>query len=253
MRKVQIEGKKVEIYDSIEDMPIERFHKYSKMLLIDAGIGGDLSDVDSHIEKITKFLSNNETNNAIIELSNLRQNIYFIQSGLSPKNLAFAVIVKSIDGVECNDLSDDGIKHTLDLLSKCKQSEMTDQIDSVKKKIDDELQVYFPTTFDDVETKEYHDILKRRTLQVLKEIIEDKVNDDVEKITDKLVTYFHPHIFTGKESSEISFDKQYNDMCLVLSQNLNVDTSKMSVLQFYNAFEFLKKQIKEQKRSMASK
>lgn len=51
MRTIKLAGKKVEIYDAIEDLPILRFHKYNKMLLIDAGIGSDLSDFDKHIEK----------------------------------------------------------------------------------------------------------------------------------------------------------------------------------------------------------
>ena len=39
MKNVQIKGMNVELYDSIEDLPIMRFHKYNKMLLVDAGVG----------------------------------------------------------------------------------------------------------------------------------------------------------------------------------------------------------------------
>ena len=39
MRTTQIGKYKVEIYDAIEDLPMQRFHKYNKMLLVDAGIG----------------------------------------------------------------------------------------------------------------------------------------------------------------------------------------------------------------------
>ena len=49
MKTVQIKGMDVELYNSIEDLPIMRFHKYNKMLLIDAGIGSDLADFDRHM------------------------------------------------------------------------------------------------------------------------------------------------------------------------------------------------------------
>lgn len=51
MKNVQIKGMNVELYDSIDDLPIMRFHKYNKMLLVDAGVGSDLSDFDRHIER----------------------------------------------------------------------------------------------------------------------------------------------------------------------------------------------------------
>lgn len=44
MRKIVLAKHKVELYDSIDELPIVRFHKYNKMLLIDAGVGSDLSD-----------------------------------------------------------------------------------------------------------------------------------------------------------------------------------------------------------------
>ena len=91
MKNVQIKGMNVELYDSIEDLPIMRFHKYNKMLLVDAGVGSDLSDFDRHIEKVIRYLNSPTPNMATVELENMRQNIYFIQSEVSPRHLAFAV------------------------------------------------------------------------------------------------------------------------------------------------------------------
>ena len=48
MRKIVLAKHKVELYDSIDELPIVRFHKYNKMLLIDAGVGSDLSDWDAN-------------------------------------------------------------------------------------------------------------------------------------------------------------------------------------------------------------
>ena len=139
MKTVQIKGMDVELYNSIEDLPIMRFHKYNKMLLIDAGIGSDLADFDRHIEKAIRYAASTTPNLAIAELQNLRQNVYFIQSEVSPRYLAFAVLVKSVNGTPCNDLSDDGLQKIINLFSDVPNSEITAHLDAVKKKIDDEL------------------------------------------------------------------------------------------------------------------
>ena len=76
MKTFNIGKHKVEMYDSIEDLPITRFHKYNKMLLLDAGLGSDLTDVDAHIEKTIAFFREGEQENAVNELMNMRKEIY---------------------------------------------------------------------------------------------------------------------------------------------------------------------------------
>ena len=85
------------MYDSIEDLPITRFHKYNKMLMIDAGLGSDLTDVDAHIEKVMAFLKEQKTEDAINELFNMRKAIFMVQMNLSPKHLAFAALVTKVE------------------------------------------------------------------------------------------------------------------------------------------------------------
>ena len=61
MRKLKIKGHLIEIYDSIEEMPMRNFHKYNKMLLIDSGIGSDLSDFDRHVARVGVYLKEGKT------------------------------------------------------------------------------------------------------------------------------------------------------------------------------------------------
>jgi hypothetical protein len=244
MRTIKLAGKKVEIYDAIEDLPILRFHKYNKMLLIDAGIGSDLSDFDKHIEKIIGFLNGKTPEMAVTELENMRQNLYFMQSHISPRCLAFATLVKSIDGKVCNDLSDEGLQKIIQELSDVSNKEMTAQLEAVKKKIDEELRLYFPKLFEDTTLKEYYDRLKRRTVIILQTIINGEASEKEEKeiddITASLITYFNPQNFMGSDSVEIKHDKQFENMCLLLSQNLHVNPKDFNVLEYYNAFEYIK-------------
>lgn len=247
MRKVTIAKYEVELFDSIEELPMMRFHKYNKMLLIDAGIGSDLADFDAKIEKARVYLHNKQNDLASIELENLRQNVYFIQSGVSPKHLAFAVLIKSINGEDKNDLSPEGLQKVLDLLADAPNNEVTAQFEAVKKKIDEELQLYFPNLFDDATIKEYYDDLKRRTMLVLQMIINgetEELNKEIDRITLALMVYNKPHVFSGVDNMEIQHDKNFENMCLMISQKLNVNAKKQTVLEFYNAFDYIKEMIK---------
>ena len=248
MKNVQIKGMNVELYDSIEDLPIMRFHKYNKMLLVDAGVGSDLSDFDRHIEKVIRYLNSPTPNMATVELENMRQNIYFIQSEVSPRHLAFAVLVKSINGKPRNDLSDDGLQQTMSLFKDVANSEITAHLEAVKKKIDDELRLYFPRLFDDATLKEYYDKLKQRTIVVLRTIIDGRATEADAKEIDDITA-----AFPGSESVEIRHDRQFENMCLILSQNLHVDPKKFTVLEYYNAFEYIKEQAKKANKQKRAK
>ena len=253
MRTVEISGKKVEIYDNIEELPIIRFHKYNKCLLIDSGVGGDIGGFDMRLEKIIRFIGVNKED-AIKELQNLRQCVYLIHEEVNPRHLAFATLVKSIDGVLVTDLSDDGLRKIVEQLGNAPVAEVDQIVESTKKKIDDELDLYFPQLFDDSAIKEQYDYIKKRAILILDGIIEGRDTDEeADKITTFILTYNKPHTFEGKESIEIAHDKNFENMCLLLSQKLNVDAKKFSVLEYYNSASYLRDEIKAQNKRSKSK
>ena len=100
MKTTKIGNLTVELYDAIDELPIARFHAYNKALLIDAGIGSDLNDWDAHIEKTIRFIRSKKPDLAEKELDNLRQNVYFIQTDISPRYMTFCALVRSVDGKE---------------------------------------------------------------------------------------------------------------------------------------------------------
>jgi hypothetical protein len=240
-----INSKEVRLYDSIDELPITRFHKYNKYLLIDSGIGSDLSDIDAHIERLYRYISH-DSKLAVQELQNLRQSLYMVSQEISAKFLSFAVLVESIDGVKRDDLSDEGMKNTLELLKEMPNGMISEIVESLKKKLDSELKLYFPAIFEDSSLKEYYDKLKVRTKVVLEGIIEDKdVFDELERIDFSLLNYSKPKCFIGKESEEIKFDKQFENMCLLIGQKLNKDAKLMNVLEYYNAFDYIRNENKK--------
>jgi hypothetical protein len=243
MKTTTISKHTVEYYDSIDDLPIVRFHKYNKMLLVDAGLGSDLTDIDSHVERAIAFIKTKKPDQAIGELLNLRKNVFFVQMNLSPKHLAFAALVYSIDGKVCNDLSDDGLKKVVETLSGTTKREMADIIEESKKKIDSELVAYFPAMFDNAEIKEYYTLMKKRIVATLDGIINGDYTE-ADRLTNEFITFANPPDFDTAENVEIKCDKNFERMCLMISQHLNTDAKKLSTLAFYNAFDYLRETLR---------
>ena len=239
----------VEFYDTIEELPIVRFHKYQKLLLVDAGIGSDIAAFDQRIEKTRRFLMAGKPEQAQQELENMRQCVFLLQSGVNPKHRAFAALITKIDGQDCTDIGDDALAAITEKLNDVPESELTAQLEAVKKKIDGELTLYFPALFNDSDVKEYYDILRKRTLEILNGIVagvDDPAGAEiVDKLTTALITYSNPKMFTGSDGVEIQFDRQSENLCLVLSEQLHVEPKKYSVLEFYNAFDFVKERAKQ--------
>ena len=124
---------KVELYDSISELPIRRFYLFNKLALIDAGIGSNLEDVDAHLQKIYNFIDA-DPNKAKQELKNLRQQIYLIQEQLSVEHLAFAPMIRSVNGKTVTVDTTDDAKELLDRLNSVKANLIEMLIGKLKKK-----------------------------------------------------------------------------------------------------------------------
>ena len=239
---------KVELYDSIEDLPIVRFHKYQKYLLISSGIGDDLTAFDLRAEKIRQYIIKQQTEKALKELSNMRQCVFFVQNETEIKNKALACLVSKIDGYPFDDLSDAGLQKVIDILSGSPRGLLTRIFMRLKKKVDEELNQYFPALFNSSEVKEYYSLLKQRTLAILQNIIDGKdvvETPEVNSITGALMTYSNPGVFEGYQSAEIQHDKNFENLCLILSEQAHVKAKDYTVMEFYNAFEFIQERSKD--------
>lgn len=251
MKSLLINKKIVRVYDSIDEMPIVNFQKYNKYLLIDSGIGSDADDIDAHIVKIAKYIKSNNNRKALQELQNMRQNIYMVNSEISPKYLAFAALIHSVDGKEVNDLSDDGLKKLLQDLKEVKHSKVIDFLLWLKKKVTSELEIYFPGDFVNPKEKEAYDKLKARTLLVLDSVINDTDNSKQIDAIDTMMLNMHtPKTYIGSESVEVKYDKQFESTCLLIAQKTSMDARKMTALQFYNAIDNIKAQAEAKAKSL---
>lgn len=251
MKSLIINKKVIKIYDSIDEMPIVNFQKYNKYLLIDSGVGSDADDIDAHITRVAKFIKANNNKKALQELQNMRQNMYMVNNEISPRYLAFAALIQSVDGKEISDLSDDSLKNTLDNIKVIKHSTIVDFLAWLKKKVATELETYFPGDFTSAKEKDAYDKLRQRTLFVLDSIINDNDNSEkIEELDRLLINMSSPKAFIGSESVEIKYDKQFESMCLLIAQKVGLDAKKMTVLQFYNAIDTIKKQIEAESKQV---
>lgn len=247
MRTQKVHGHIVKIYDSIEELPIGRFHKYNKCMLVDSGLGSDLQDADGHFVRAMMLIQSGQGDLAVKELENLRQALYLVGETISPKHLAYAVLVTEVDGKPREDISDEGLKETLEILNDTPKGILDWFFESVKKKIEEELIRYFPAEFENSTIKEYYDLLKRRTLCVLEGIQGKDTDEEIARIDNRFLMMNKPVAFGGRTNPEIEFDKNHEEMNIIISQQLSINPKDMTVVQYYTAIEYLKAQNKKKK------
>lgn len=251
MRKILFNNRVIEVYDSIEELPMVNFQKYNKYLLIDSGIGSDIDSIDEHVVKIAKLINTGDSVKAIQELQNMRQNLYMINSEISPRYLAFAALIYKIDGKRVYDISDDGLKSVLQSIKEIRHNKILAFLLEFKKKIQNEVESYFPADFVSVKEREAYDVLKRQMKLALSDICNDTdSSEEIEKMARAQFKKYKPKSFSGDSSAEIAQDKQFEDMCLLLSQKLNVNAKKMTVLEFYSAVNLMKKQAEAEQKAL---
>lgn len=231
-----LNGKKVRLYDSIEELPMANFQKFNRYLLLDSGIGCDFEDIDQHIEKIGKLMHVNKAA-ALQELQNMRQNMYYIVENINTKFLAFIALIHDIDGKVVYDLSDKSIKELSVKLNTVEKSLIYSILEHLKKNLNNELILCFPTFFDDTYEKEIYTQLRHKTFIILDAIInEQEVVGEVE-----VDSIYKPKVYSGKSSVEIAYMKQYETASVIVAEKTGREPGKLSVFEFYSILESIKK------------
>lgn len=248
MRTEQFRGHTVKIYEDVDEMPIRRFQRFNKCLLYDTGIGSDFSDVDVHMARIASYIPKDPAK-ALQELENMRNNLYYIVQGVSPRHMAFAALVAEVDGRPRDDLSDEGLNETLALLADVKHTVISRLAEAIKKKISEDLSVYFPATFNDVHEKDATERIIRRTRLVLSEITAGQdASEDIGRIDDFILMQNPPQAFSTTKGADVMFDKNYTDIMLLVSKSMKMDARDMTVLEFYQALAYMKNEAKKLRR-----
>jgi predicted transcriptional regulator len=134
MEELKVNGHKVQMYDSIDEMPICRYHKFTQLMVLNSGLGSTMGDIENKLRELMKYIQTDKAK-AQKELENLYQCINIINRGVNLPSQAMASLVYSIDGERCDDLTSEGLARTAKKLEEMKYSDLLELIHSIKKKL----------------------------------------------------------------------------------------------------------------------
>jgi hypothetical protein len=136
MKTITIGKHEVKFYDSIRKLPIRRYSKFNKHMIIAAEVGETIADYDKRMQRAIGYVASEDNKSALTELTNQRQTLHNALEGYSPQGMALATMVYSIDGILYEDFEEDTLNGILDTLDKIGfTKEMLDSTNQeVKKK-----------------------------------------------------------------------------------------------------------------------
>lgn len=247
MRELTLNGHKLQIHDDISELSVERFHQYSRYSLIACGIGDSLSDIDSHIKAINELMIR-DAKKAQQELLNLRQNLILVLNERDFRHKSLLFLVISVDGEKWEDFSDTGIEKLYRLVCDAPLAEFDKALSSVIKEIDDQLTRYFPEMFEDSIEKNRCDLLRKRAMLQVDEMQNGADHSkEIEKISTQIWEGYEPKSFEN-DKAIVDFDRQFENMCLILSKEFQGGVKGYTVMEFYSAYNLLKERDKEMKK-----
>ena len=127
----------VEFFESIDSLPFNRFNSFNKFIMLDAELGSDVIAFDTKISKIFQFLGKEMTKEATGELYNLWNTYHNVMTENNVRGLAFACLIRKIDGEKVDDYSIDNLRTILDKLSSwgLKIGHVRETTDTIKKNL----------------------------------------------------------------------------------------------------------------------
>lgn len=242
MKKILYNGNTLEMYSSLEEIPVGRFQIYNRFVLMDAGIGSDVNSVASHVSMIQGFARTQQFEKALLQLQNYHQLLHFVVSNVSPEMNSFYVLIHKINGKLNEDVSEEGISDQMKKLSKSglTMGKVRGFLEWFKKKVESEFAGLFPKLSNTVDTRQSYDFLQVRTLLTLKAIQGEEVDKERKRLEKRVFDYIEPRQFSGEDGIEVSTILNFEDACLTLQQVLHVpEPKKMTVVAFYRALNKL--------------
>lgn len=135
MNTCSVGGHKVELYSSIDEMPMANYHKFNKYLMFESGLAPNANGVIGHLSRMGELLSAEEYDKLRLEIQNTYQAVSFIMEEMSPVSMAFACMVHKIDGELVTDLSDEAMKLLSYRLNRERAKVLRSKVEELKKKL----------------------------------------------------------------------------------------------------------------------
>jgi hypothetical protein len=140
MHKVETKNGKAKhtvlFYDSDKVLPYRRYQKFNKYMMIDLEVGNTIADYDRRMFRAISYLNSDDSKSAGVELTNQRQCLHNALEGYSPKGMALAVMVYSIDGKVYDSYQEETLNEILDKFEEIGFNKMLldETVEHLKKK-----------------------------------------------------------------------------------------------------------------------
>lgn len=136
MKSIEINNHKITVYDDIMEMPVVRYNKYQKYMVLASGVGNDIPAIISKVNDMQKMVGDEKKYKKLnAEFLALKNALSFVDGGVDPHSLAFACMIRDFDGEECSVDSEDSIDATAKKLSEmATKRQLMESLFGLKKK-----------------------------------------------------------------------------------------------------------------------
>lgn len=142
MIKIQHQKGHLTLYDSVKDLPIDRYQAFQKYLIQESHIGSDIGAIGLHFQRLDTLLQAGQIPQAQQERQNMHVSFFSILEGLNFQSKAFVCLLKSVEveGIAHNvgNIEDDTeVDNALDLIKviELTQGDIEGYLFDVKKKL----------------------------------------------------------------------------------------------------------------------
>lgn len=245
-------GNIIQVYNDIKQLPIGRYNELQKYLLLDGGVGSTIEDVGARYSRLHAYLAEKKIDEAKKEAENLYYTHYSILEKLNYRSRAFCCLVYSVQGLVLEDYTEDGIKTTLSILEETDltQDLLERTLHAAKKKISDDLALFFPRSFPLNGDIEFYALLKKK-MELTAELIECDFKDEKkiaerDAITNKIYTSNAPNNYRSNDESNalVELDRNFGFLSSMLESNGALIDDSTTCFGFYSRVEMIYRKAK---------
>ncbi|MEX0940085.1 MAG: hypothetical protein WDZ41_01895 [Candidatus Babeliales bacterium] len=134
--KLKVNGCVIELFDSIDEVLIDRYNAFQRYLMLDAELGSTIQEYDQKMSKTIQLLSKGLYVESAQEIKNMRLNIWNIIQENNPSHYSFAILVKSFNGKSCKSFKKDDLTELIKKMNDAglTQGKLQEALSEVKKK-----------------------------------------------------------------------------------------------------------------------
>jgi hypothetical protein len=252
MRSIQLNPQNtLRYYQSIMELPAGRHMEYQCYMALDAGVGSTEQDVARHEQMAERFATRpGKEQEEFLERCNAHYAQHFVKTNYSPRRLAFASLVESVNGIAANDLTEHGLESLLTQLQvfSLTNEQVEECLESVQEAFGNELAEHFPSRFD-MDGMEMNKAiqLKRRGLALCDYLLNEdpKHLKTIEDVDSALLDMMEPEIFeTGHPENALVLRRiAFSQLCGVLADHGTPEPEKMTLFAFQGRLDYITKKM----------